>query len=142
MIAKHPPEQYRSFNFLVELDGVVLGGFSEVSGLGTEALVVDYRDGGGKSPVARRLPQLHKVTCVTLKRGVVDSAAFAQWRAAAAGGRGASIVLYDEVHRPVHRWHVANARIFKFTGPSLAAAGNDVAIESLELVHDGVELEG
>ena len=80
MIAKHPPEQYRSFNFLVELDGVVLGGFSEVSGLGTEALVVDYRDGGGKSPVARRLPQLHKVTCVTLKRGVVDSAAFAQWR--------------------------------------------------------------
>ena len=43
MIAKHPPEQYRSFNFLVELDGVVLGGFSEVSGLGTEALVVDYR---------------------------------------------------------------------------------------------------
>jgi len=74
MPAKHRSDPCRAFNFVVELDGVILGGFSEVSGLSTETHAVDYRQGNAKHSVGLRLPGLRKSGTLTLKRGVANRA--------------------------------------------------------------------
>jgi phage tail-like protein len=142
MTTRPRPDPYRSFNFIVHLDGVVLGGFSEVSGLSVEMNAVDYRAGSDTARSARRIPGQHKAGRLTLQRGAVDGAAFKQWQSAgAAARRRVTLVLYDEAHRAVRRWHLTSAWISKFTGPALKASGNDVAIESLELTHEGLATE-
>ena len=139
MTTRPRPDPYRSFNFIVQLDAVTLGGFSAVSGLDTSTSAVDYRKDTVTAPGARRIPGQHKTGSVTLQRGAVDGAAFKQWQSAgAAARRRVTLVLYDEAHRAVRRWQLTSAWISKVEGPSLKATGNDVAFESLELAHEGI----
>ena len=142
MTTRPRPDPYRSFNFIVQLDAVTLGGFSAVSGLDTSTSAVDYRKDTVTSRDARRIPGQHKAGRVTLQRGAVDGAAFKQWQSAgAAARRRVTLLLYDEAHRPVRRWHLTSAWISKIEGPALKASGNDVAIESLELTHESLATE-
>jgi phage tail-like protein len=142
MTTPRRPDPYRSFNFIVELDGVVLGGFAEVSGLSAEVSAASHRAGTDTVAGGRRIPGLHKYANVTLKRGVVNDAAFQQWRAAGPAARHrATLVVYDAAHRPLRRWQVVNAWISKYESPPLNARGNDVAIDSLELAHEGLGVE-
>ena len=138
-------DPYRSYNFQLQIDGVPLGAFSEVSGLTAEGDAVDYREGTDMQSNVRKLVGLRKYANVTLKRGYTQDKSLWQWYGNIVNGtpdrRNVTIVLMNEAHQPVLRWHAENAWVNKIEGPSLKATGNDVALESVELVHEGLTLE-
>jgi phage tail-like protein len=138
-------DPFRAFNFRVEIDGLTVGSFSECAGLTAEGDSVDYREGTDVPLHVRKLTGLRKYTPLTLKRGYTDNTELWQWHANIANGlpdrRNGAIVLMDEQRRDVMRWNFENAWLNKIEGPSFKAAGNDVAIESIEIVHERLELE-
>jgi phage tail-like protein len=137
-------DPYKAFNFLVEIDGVAVAGFSEVSGLASETEVIEYRTGDAKSGV-RKLPGLTKHANIVLRRGVTQDADLWNWRKAVEDGnvdrRNGSIVLLDEARNPVLRWNFSQGWICKWVGPTLRAKGNEVAIETIEIAHEGLTRE-
>jgi phage tail-like protein len=138
-------DPYRSFNFQLEIDGVPLGAFSEVSGLTAEGDAVDYREGVDVQQNVRKLPGLRKYSNITLKRGYTQDKSLWRWYANIVNGqpdrRDVTIVLMNEARQPVLRWHAEGAWINKIEGPSLKASGNEIAMESVELVHEGLTIE-
>ena len=143
---------YGAFNFLVSIDGIdgsegsILGGFSDVSGLGTDVNYSEYRNGNEKFNTVRKIPNTHKPDDVTLKRGVVGSTNLWEWlkgvRDGTADPRSVSITLLDEARNTVATWRLRNAQPKKWTGPTLAAkGGGEVAMEELSLVHEGIDFE-
>jgi phage tail-like protein len=138
-------DPYRAFNFVLEIDGVPRGAFSEVGGLTADGDAADYREGTDVQPNVRKLPALRKYPNITLKRGYTADKSLWQWYQNIFNGvpdrRNVTIVLMNERREPVLRWNAENAWINKIEGPALKAAGNEVAMESLELVHEGLTLE-
>jgi len=138
-------DPYRSFNFQLEIDGVPLGAFSECSGLTAEGDAVDYREGTDFQPNVRKLVGLRKYTNITLKRGYTQDKSLWTWLANIVNGvpdrRNVTIVLMNEQRQPVLRWHAENAWLNKIEGPSFKASGNEVAIESVEIIHEGLTIE-
>ena len=140
---------YPAFNFVVELGDDIssssaLGGFSDVSGLGTEITLLEYRQGNDRENRVRKIPGLHKSGDVTFKRGVMGLKTFWDWvdetRRSPFTKRNVSITLNDEQGIPVMRWKLINARPMKFTGPTLAAkGGSDVAMEELVVAIEDLE---
>lgn len=141
-------DPFRSFNFRVEIDGLTVAAFSEVSGLTAEGDAVDYREGTDLVNNVRKLTGLRKYANLMFKRGYVQDNSLWQWYQQIANGenvrRNGSVILKNEAHDDVMRWNFENAWINKIEGPGLKASGNEVAIESMELVHEGLtfELEG
>jgi phage tail-like protein len=138
-------DPYRGYNFILEIDNVPKGAFSEVGGLTADGDAVDYREGTDLQPNVRKLMGLRKYSNLTLKRGYTQDKALWQWYVNVTNGiddrRNVTIVLLNERRQPVLRWHAENAWINKIEGPALKASSNDVAMESLELVHEGLTLE-
>lgn len=136
-------DPYSGFNFLLEIDGVVKAGFSEVSGLSTETDVIEYREGNEPATV-RKLAGLTRYSNITLKRGVTNDKSLWQWRKAVIDGkvqrRSGSVVLLDESRQPVLVWNFREGWPCKWEGPSLNAKTSDVAIETIEIAHEGLEL--
>lgn len=143
---------YGAFNFLVNIDGEhapdsVLGGFSDVSGLGTEVNIAEYRNGNEKENHVRKIPGTHKVSDVTLKRGVVNAQDFWSWisevqREGPSKQRNVSISLRDEAGNPVQTWLLRRVVPSKYTAPALAAkGGGEIAVEELVLAAEALELE-
>jgi phage tail-like protein len=135
-------DPYRSFNFLVEWDGIVQAGFQECSGLDASTDPVDYREGNDGPNHVRKLTGLNKYTAITLKRGVTDSAELWEWRKTVIDGatvrKNGSIVLLDESGAEKRRWNFLNAWPSKWTGPTFNSTGSTIAIETLELTHEQV----
>jgi phage tail-like protein len=138
-------DPYRSFNFELVIDGVPLGAFSEASGLTAEGDAVDYREGTDMRRNVRKLVGLRKYTNITLKRGYTQDQSLWIWYRNITNGqpdrRDVTIVLMNEAREPVLRWHAVDAWVNKIEGPSFKASGNEVAIESVELVHEGLTIE-
>ena len=138
-------DPYRAFNFVIEIDGVPRGAFAEVGGLTAEGDSADYREGTDVQPSVRKLVGLRKYTNITLKRGYTADKVLWQWYTNIFNGqadrRNVTIVLLNERREPVLRWNAENAWINKIEGPALKASGNEVAMESIELVHEGLTLE-
>lgn len=138
-------DPYRGYNFILEIDNVPKGAFSEVGGLTADGDSVDYREGTDMQPNVRKLSGLRKFVNLTLKRGYTQDRSLWQWYVNVMNGlddrRNVTIVLLNERRQAVLRWHAENAWINKIEGPSLKASSNDVAMESLELVHEGLTLE-
>lgn len=143
---------YGAFNFTVNLNspGVdpesELGGFSDASGLVTESVVAEYRNGNAKENHVRKIPLMHKVGDVTLKRGVVDSNEFFTWikqtrEVGYKAKRDVVITLKDETGAPVRKWKLQSVIPLKYTGPTLAGKGGDMAMEELVLSAEGMEIE-
>ena len=139
---------YGAFNFIVNLDGGELfGGSSDVSGIGTELTIAEYRNGNDKENHVRKIGGVHKVSDVTLKRGIVNSLTLFQWvKDARTAGPGAkksvTIHLLDETQQPVQTWVLRGVLPMKYTGPTLAAkGGGDVAMEELVLSSEALEME-
>jgi phage tail-like protein len=143
---------YGAFNFSVNLNspGVdpesELGGFSDVSGLVTENTMVEYRVGNSKENHVKKIPLLHKVGDVTLKRGLVDSLEFFAWikdtrSQGLKAKRDVTITLKDETGAPVRKWKLQSVVPLKYTGPTLAGKGGEVAVEELVLSSEGFEVE-
>ena len=141
-MARRATDPFASFNFKLEIEGITVAGFSEVTGLNQESNVIDYRE--GQEPITpRKLPGLNKFGNITLKRGISPDLSVYNWRKTVTDGdierRNASIVLHNEKHEEVVRWNLVNAWPSKYVGPDLKANANEVAIESVELTHEGVE---
>jgi phage tail-like protein len=138
-------DPYRGYNFILEIDNVPKGAFSEVGGLTADGDSVDYREGTDMQPNVRKLSGLRKFVNLTLKRGYTQDRSLWQWYVNVMNGvedrRSVTIVLLNERREAVLRWHAENAWINKIEGPALKASSNDVAMESLELVHEGLTLE-
>ena len=138
-------DPYRSFNFQLEIDGVPLGAFSEASGLTAEGDAVDYREGSDLQQNVRKLTGLRKYSNITLKRGYTQDKSLWRWYGNIVNGqpdrRDVTIVLLNEARQPVLRWHAEAAWVNKIEGPSFKAAGNEIAMESVELVHEGLTIE-
>lgn len=137
---------YSAFNFLVQFDGKDAGGFSEVTGLGVEITMAEYRNGNDKENHVRKIPNVNKVPDVTLKRGVISSEDWWTWindtrkLGWAAQKKSVTIVLRDESNEdPVGKWTLQNVAPVKYTGPGLnAKGGSDVAMEELVLAAEGI----
>jgi phage tail-like protein len=132
-------DPYRSYNFLVEIDGITQAGFQECSGLDSSTGIIDYREGNDPNHV-RKLAGLNSFSSISLKRGITDSDELYKWHLTAVEGRterrNCSIVLLDERGTEKLRWNVRNAWACKWTGPAFSATGNSIAIESLEICHE------
>ena len=141
-MARRATDPFASFNFKLEIEGITVAGFSEVTGLNQESNVIDYRE--GQEPITpRKLPGLNKWGNITLKRGISPDLTVYNWRKTVTDGdierRNASVVLHNEKHEEVVRWNLVNAWPSKLVAPDLKANANEVAIESVELTHEGVE---
>jgi phage tail-like protein len=138
-------DPFRAFNFRVEFDGLTVGSFSEVSGLTADGDSVDYREGTDLPLTVRKLMTLRKYTNIVLKRGYTTNDELWAWYRNIANGisdrRNGSIILMDEERNEVMRWNVENAWINKIEAPTFNATANEVAIESCELVHEGLMLD-
>jgi phage tail-like protein len=135
-------DPYLSFRFQVEIEGVIVGGFSDVSGLGVEIETEELRE-GGENTFPHRLPRGARYQNLVLTRGITDSDLLWAWCDETVQGRisrkRASILLLDSEGEEKWRWNVRNALPVKWSGPGLHAAGRGVAIESLELSHEGLQ---
>lgn len=141
------PTQYPIpvFHFTVEWGGSRVG-FSEVSGLTQENQAIEYRDGSFPEYSSIKMPGLRKFSNITLKRGIVKGDnQFFKWLSTiklnTVERRDLIVNLLNEEHQPVMVWKVMRAFPVKVEGPGLKATGNEVAIESIELAHEGLELQ-
>lgn len=141
------PAQYPLpvFHFTVDWKGQRVG-FSEVSGLTQENQPIEYRDGSFPEYSSIKMPGLRKFNNITLKRGVIKSDNdFFKWLSTVklntVERRDITISLLNEEHNPVMSWIAHNAFPVKVEGPQLKATGNEVAIESIEIAHEGLEVK-
>ena len=138
-------DPYKGFNFLVEIDGISIAAFCEVSGLASETAVIEYRAGSDRANTVRKLPGLTKYANIVLKRGVTQDTQLWQWRKAIEQGtpdrRSGAIVLLDDERNPVRRWRFSEGWVTKYDGPDLNAKANDVAIETIEIAHEGLTID-
>jgi phage tail-like protein len=144
-------DPYPAYNFEVIVAGIsddgasVKGSFSEVSGLDAEIVPIEYRIGSEPNRV-RKLPGLNKFSNIVLKRGIIGDLAFWNWLVHAMQGNvqrtTVTIVLLDENRNPVMRWNFVRAWPCKWTGPVLNAKSNEIAIETLEICHEGISVDG
>lgn len=143
-------DPYPAGNFLVEIEGGPDGAsaeaqFSEVSGLGVEVGVAEYRAGNEKTGGVRKLAGTVRYSNVVLERGVVGHLGLWEWIKAAIDGapdkRSVVVRLLNEDREPVLIWKLTNAWPCGYRGPRLHADGKSVALERLELCHEGMTLE-
>jgi phage tail-like protein len=142
---------YVQFNFLVDLgDGNSDGaeaGFQEVSCIGMEVTVSEYRNGNERENSVRKITGLNKATDVTLKRGVIGSLKLYEWLHAIRNGapdalKNVTVQLQNEDHSAViQTWKLIRARIIKHTSGPMNAKGTDVAMEELVLAYERLEME-
>ena len=144
-------DPYAAFNFEVSIEGIsddpqaVRGSFSEVSGLDVEVAVIEYRN-GSEDLTVRKLPGLKKFSNIVLKRGITRDLRLWNWMESVLNGSvvraNGHIVLLDESRAEVRRWNFRRGWPCKFSGPALKASANEIAIETLEICHEGLSIEG
>ena len=144
MPANRRDDPYLNFKFRVEIDGVTVAGFSEADLPAGRIEAVAYREGTDNQSAARLLPGRVAWDPVVLRRGFTGDSQLFQWWSEVLNGevarRNVSIILMDGQRRDVARWVIQGAWPQKWDGPDLRGLGNEVAIETLELAHEGVEL--
>ncbi len=133
------------FHFRVEWGGADIG-FTEISGLEVSTDVIEYRDGANKSYSKSKQPGLIKYNNITLKRGTFkgNNEFYLWWNSNAlntAQRRDIIISLLNERHEPVVVWKLMNAFAIKVQSTDLKADGNEVAIETLEIAHEGLSIQ-
>lgn len=138
-------DPFGQYNFRVEIDGITRAGFKECSGLESTQEAGDYREGTDLGLVMRKLPGLISYSNITLSRGITTDHELWDWKRQLMSGnadrRNLSIVLMDDTGQDSIRWNLRNCWPTKWTGPSFDATANEVAIESLELAHEGIEVD-
>lgn len=136
-----PLEPFIAFNFAVEIEGLLVGGFSEVSGLESTIQVEEYREGGANHFV-HKLPGGTTHTNLVLRRGLTAVSTLWNWYDDTTRGtisrRNGTIMLLDRRQLPVMWWNFRNALPVRWTGPSLNAGTDEIAFEAIELAHEGL----
>ena len=135
-------DPYMSFNFLVEIEGLLVGGFSEVQGLQVETEVKDYREGGRNEYIHKLAGPTRYPSNLTLKHGLIDLETLWSWHQDVVQGkierRNGSIYLLDNQRLPGMWWDFKEAYPVKWSGPDFNATSGNVATETVELVHRGI----
>lgn len=136
-------DPYRNFRFKVAIDGIQVAGFSEVTIPDSTTDPVEYRE-GIDAPYQRKLSGLTKYGNITLKKGLTDSMDLYNWRlsveqkGALSNRKNLSLILIDEEGNEKAQWDVVEAWPTKYSSSGFSAKANEVVIETLELVHEGV----
>jgi phage tail-like protein len=140
MGGRHDP--FLSFNFAVEISGLIVAAFNEVSGLQAEIEVQEYREGGVNEYIHKRAGPARYPSNLILKKGIGDSTELWSWYCNVLQGtiqrKSLAVVLMDSTGAEQRRWTFQNAYPVKWAGPDFKAQGSDVAIESLEMAHEGL----
>ena len=140
-------DPYRNFNFKVEIDGIVQAGFMDCSGFGASTDPIEYREGnenpGADPKTMRKLPGMTKYPNITLKWGLTDDRRLYDWYRDISKGKdvrkNGSIVVLDLEGNEKVRWNFRNGWPAKWDGADFTSKGNDIAVETLEIAHEGVE---
>lgn len=131
----------RNFRFRLEIDGIQQAGFSEATVPDTNSDVIEYRE-GNETTTPRKLPGLTKYGNLSLKWGTTDSTELYDWRRQIIDGniqrKNIAVVIIDEAGNDKARYEFTNAWPSKYDPTDLNATGNAVAIETLEIVHEGM----
>ena len=132
---------YGKFRYKVEIDGLEAGGFSEASGFDASIDVIEYRE-GDMVQTPMKLPGLKKYGNITLKQGVMMAMVMYEWMIAGVEGeverKTITITILDETETATASWQVINAWPAKYTAPDFNATASEVAIETLEIAHEGM----
>jgi len=137
-------DPYKNFRFLVEIEGVVQAGFSDVTIPDSSQAPIEYRE-GNETPTMRKIPGLIKYGNVVLKWGTTDSIELYQWRKAIEDGNTAesrksmAVIVLDDKGQATARWEFFEAWPTKYDAPDLKASGSEIAIETLEIAHEGMK---
>ncbi|QHI72584.1 phage tail protein [Aminipila terrae] len=130
-----------SYRFRLEIDGLEAGGFSEVSGFDANIDVIEYRE-GDMVQTPMKLPGLKKYGNITLRQGVTDSMVLYEWLIAGVDGaverKTVTITVLDETGEAAASWQVINAWPTSYKAPDFNASSSEVAIETLEIAHEGM----
>lgn len=141
MVPGERNDPYLSLRFRFEIDGLVLAGFSEVSGLQVETETEDFRE-GGLNDYVHKLPKISKQSNISLKRGLTRSDVLWKWHQDVVKGKierkTGRIILIDSEGNETWHWVFTGAYPVKWTGPDFRSTGDAVAIEALDLAHNGV----
>jgi phage tail-like protein len=135
-------DPYRNFNFALELGGTTLGYFTDCTGFGASTDPIEYNEGGNNFTTLK-IPGRTKYTNIVLKWGLTDSRELWDWYQDIINGKikrkNGSIVVYDvDGLTEKVRWNFFNAWPTKWDGPDFSAKGNEIAIETLEIAHEGM----
>lgn len=138
-------DPYRNYRFSVEIDSLIVGGFSEVSGLERELQTEEYNE-GGVDRFTHTFPDRMTHPNLTLKRGMTDSDTFWDWIQQVKYGvidrKNGRIVVMNSTGKEVRGWEFREAYPVKWTGPELRADEGSVAFETVELTHRGLSKVG
>lgn len=136
-------DPYLGFNFLIEIDQRIAGGFSEVTGLQVEVELQEYREGGVNEQLHRLAGPTKYGSNLVLKRGITDDAALWEWHREVRRGtfrrKNIAIVLLDSQRQEQRRWTVLQACPIRWEGPQFRAGTAEVAVETVEFVHRGFD---
>lgn len=133
------------FHFQIDWGGTRLG-FTEVSGLTVETDMIEYREGNMPEYFKRNMPGMQKLSKITMKRGTFkgDNDFYKWWNTVALNTierRDLTIKLLNEKHEPVVTWNVKRAWPTKVQSSDLKSDGNEVAIETIEIAHEGFTIQ-
>ncbi len=135
------PDPYQAFNFLVEIEGILAGSFSECTGLQVETEFFDYRE-GGQNDYVHRFAGPTKYPSLILKHGLTQIDGLWNWHQDVTQGninrKNGTIYLLDKMHIPAMYWNFKEAFPVKYTGPDFRADSAAIAFESIELTHRGL----
>lgn len=141
MSGERPPDPYRGYRFKIELDGLLVAGFAEISGLEGGIETEDYQEGGVNHFTHKLVTHANQST-VTLRRGLTDSTELWGWVRDAVDGlidrKQVRIVLLDDEGSEAWGWELRGALPVSWSGPDLQADQGAVVMEELELAHHGV----
>lgn len=142
--APHNPDPYAGYNFYVEWNGIIHAGFQECTGLDSTQQAGEYRE--GTDPLTmRKIPGLVSYSNITLRRGITNNDELWKWRQSIMSGnaerREISVVLLDDQAQEKIRWNLTHCWPTGWTAPDFNATSDEVAIESLELAHEGVTVD-
>ena len=138
---------FKKYNYEVQIDGIKVAGFSEISAPDITVDPIEYREGNFPVLNAGKQPGIVKYGNVTLKWGLTTDTSLYKWLNETELGGGADITkiqktvvisLHDDKQKEIAKWTIINAWPTKYTAPDLNATANEVAIEQLELVHEGI----
>ncbi len=142
MTTGQKPYPYTVFRFRIEIEGLTVGQFSEVTGLQAETELETYEE-GGVNDFVYQLPKKTKYPRISLKRGITDKDDIWKWYKEVVNGKfkrkDGAIILMDITGEDKWRWNFTQAYPVKWTGSDLKADSNTVAFETVELAHHGIK---
>lgn len=136
-------DPYNASNFYLEIEGLITGSFSEVTGLESEIELESYQE-GGVNGYSHQFPRRTRYPNLVLSHGLTLNDTLWTWYQSAAKGniqlKNVTIILLNGQQMPVMLWNFKNAYPVKWSGPTFNARNaNEVAVERLELIHQGID---